>query len=516
MSFSTYREKQYHRNICLKINEARKARKYCDVTLQSGEVKVTAHKLILTSFSDFFETLFQDHSSQELFLIDNISSEILETIVQFAYSGEIKITEHNAMELYEATVVLKADGMQKATVNFMKRHMHVDFDNLVKVSTFACTLGLMQQLKAVCSFITKNFEDVKKKGLLNSLSVDHLETLLSNTNLSALIFDIPAENVELELLKVVLEYISNKGGGQIEKLNVDSLLWTIKFSEIPFHDLVETLENYPSVYDSDAIRNILLYMQYPRNQSIDQLFPKKWSEVRKFSGCWRNMEYHYDYHGHNWTRDFQFVDDRASEIRIFVSRCLCSTLDKKKVITRINRIVVTCRSGKELSVIHEDSKEKTCNKKCSDIELSDERFILQRNEVIVKVESFYNTTEMGLRFTSNFGNVFGPYGSEFGGDTAGIKTNKPGSERGYFYSFCGTVLTKTYYPNCLWVGVDLRSRSPSPEESHDRDEHDRDDHDSWSNDSYEDHSYSDHDSIDKYINLEEEFYDSPGYYQESD
>ncbi|XP_063404171.1 uncharacterized protein LOC134687648 [Mytilus trossulus] len=511
MSYCTFREKHYQRQICLKIYKAREARKYCDVTLQSGVVKVTAHKLILTSFSDFFETLFQGNSLQELFIISDISPEILETIVQFAYSGEIKITVHNVMELYEAAVLLKADGLKKVAVNFMKRHVHVDFDNLVKMSTFACTLSLLQQQKAVCSFITKNFEDVKKKGLLNSLSVDHLETLLSNTNFSVLIFDIPAENIELELLKVVLEYISNKGGDQIEKLNVDSLLWTIKFSEIPFHDLVETLENYPSVYDSDAIRNILLYIQYPRNQSIDQLLPKKWSEVRKFSGYCRNMEYHYDYHGHNWTRDVEFVDDRASEIRMFVSKCLCSTLEKKKARTRINRIVVTCRSGKELSVIHEDSKEKICNKKCSGIELSEERFALQQNEVIVKVENFYNTTEMGLRFTSNYGNVFGPYGSDFPKDTAGIKTNKPGSERGYFYSFCGTVLTKTYYPNCLWVGVNLRSRSPSPEESHCRDEHD-----SWSNDSYEDHSYSDHDSIDKYINLEEEFYDSPGYYQESD
>ncbi|CAC5363118.1 KLHL1_4_5 [Mytilus coruscus] len=511
MSYCTFREKHYQKQICLKIYKAREARKYCDVILQSGEVKVTAHKLILTSFSDFFETLFQDHSSQELFIIDDISSEILETIVQFAYSGEIKITEHNSMDLYEAAVLLKVDGMKKATVNFMKRHVHVDFDNLVKVSTFACTLGLLQQQKAVCSFITKNFEDVKKKGLFNSLSVDQLKTLLSNENLSVLIFDIPAENVELELLKVVLEYISNKGDDQIEKLNVDSLLYSIKFTEIPFHDVVETLENYTAVYDSDTIRTVLLYIQYPKNQSIDQLLPKKWSEVRKFSGHWRNMEYHYDYHGHNWTRDFEFVDDRASEIRIFVSRCLCSTFEKMKARTRINKIVVTCRSGKGLSVIHEDSKEKTCSKKCSDIELSEERFKLQRNEVIVKVESFYNTTDMGLRFTSNFGNVFGPYGSGFAEDTAGIKIDKPGSKRGYFYSFCGTVLTKTNYPNCLWVGVKLRSRSPSPEECNDRDEHD-----SWGNDSYEDQSYSDHDSIDKYINLEDEFYDSPGYYQESD
>lgn len=69
----------------------------CDVSLKSGEIELSAHYLILTSSSQYFDDLFdKKEDSSEHIVLDEIDGETLVKVVEFLYGDdEFFISEEN-------------------------------------------------------------------------------------------------------------------------------------------------------------------------------------------------------------------------------------------------------------------------------------------------------------------------------------------------------------------------------------------------------------------------------------
>ena len=87
---------------------------FTDVTLVTDDLKLTrAHKLILSSCSEFFKTVFQRSGAQEnLFLhLTSISSKELNCILDYIYCGEAKIFREDLDKFLKIAEILKIDGL---------------------------------------------------------------------------------------------------------------------------------------------------------------------------------------------------------------------------------------------------------------------------------------------------------------------------------------------------------------------------------------------------------------------
>ena len=88
---------------------------FSDVTLvcEDGE-QINAHKIILSSCSSFFKTIFlktKNQSQNLLIYLKSINSKDLRLMMRFIYLGEAQVNEANLQEFLEAGKDLKIDGL---------------------------------------------------------------------------------------------------------------------------------------------------------------------------------------------------------------------------------------------------------------------------------------------------------------------------------------------------------------------------------------------------------------------
>ena len=82
------------------LHDLRKQKTFCDVIVKAGssDRELSSHKCVLAAVSNYFKAMFTAglaESSQDVVTINGISSPILEQLLDYAYTSEIKITKSN-------------------------------------------------------------------------------------------------------------------------------------------------------------------------------------------------------------------------------------------------------------------------------------------------------------------------------------------------------------------------------------------------------------------------------------
>ena len=83
-------------NLSKKFSSLRNEVEFSDVTLVSSDKRqVSAHKVVLSSCSDYFKTILQNNNkSKDIILcLENISHEELNNMLDYVYNGEVNIEQ---------------------------------------------------------------------------------------------------------------------------------------------------------------------------------------------------------------------------------------------------------------------------------------------------------------------------------------------------------------------------------------------------------------------------------------
>ena len=86
----------YSVNVTKKFSSLRNEDEFSDVTLVSSDKRqVSAHKVVLSSSSDYFKTILQSNNkSKDIILcLENISYEELNNVLDYVYNGEVNIEQ---------------------------------------------------------------------------------------------------------------------------------------------------------------------------------------------------------------------------------------------------------------------------------------------------------------------------------------------------------------------------------------------------------------------------------------
>lgn len=88
---------------------------YCDVTLACDGKFYSAHKLVLSTCSEYFEGMFdRTQCKHPVIVLKDIASDELEALLSYMYDGEVNVLQENLSSLIKAAECLKIKGLAVA------------------------------------------------------------------------------------------------------------------------------------------------------------------------------------------------------------------------------------------------------------------------------------------------------------------------------------------------------------------------------------------------------------------
>ena len=113
-----------------RLGQFRRQSQAIDVVIKTGPLRIGAHKIVLAAAVPFFQGLFLSPvapTTSEIDLeIPGVDSKVIISIVQWAYSGEIVLTNSTVQSLLIAAGYLGCEPVIAAACSFIERRMNND------------------------------------------------------------------------------------------------------------------------------------------------------------------------------------------------------------------------------------------------------------------------------------------------------------------------------------------------------------------------------------------------------
>uniref|UniRef100_A0A8C4YBZ4 BTB domain-containing protein n=1 Tax=Gopherus evgoodei TaxID=1825980 RepID=A0A8C4YBZ4_9SAUR len=159
---------------------------FTDITLQcASDVIFLCHKAVLAACSNYFKAMFtadMKEKSKNQIKLPEVSHTILESLVNYAYTSQIQITEKNVQSLLQAADLLQFVSVKKACEQFLVRH--VDTVNCIGMHSFAEYHLCSELEKESRRILLSRFEEVWRQEEFLDISYEKLLFILSRENLN--------------------------------------------------------------------------------------------------------------------------------------------------------------------------------------------------------------------------------------------------------------------------------------------------------------------------------------------
>ncbi|XP_050440473.1 kelch-like protein 28 [Adelges cooleyi] len=220
--------------IIAQINRFFREKMFCDITLISNEgLEILAHKVVLASVSCVFHTMFTSQfkeSDENKVTLHDMDSEVLESIVKFAYTDNVYIKSTNVEKMWMAADMYGLNYIKEVCCKFVKNNL-----NSKNCISFMKTSELLsnKEIYSICwSYFLNNFTKVlKSKFALKKLFEFSIDDVLKFIKLDDLVVDteekifdfiigwirynkIERNHMLLDLMKCVRLYLLSKEGLQ--------------------------------------------------------------------------------------------------------------------------------------------------------------------------------------------------------------------------------------------------------------------------------------------------------------
>ncbi|XP_053573619.1 kelch-like protein 25 [Bombina bombina] len=185
MNFFLYHKLSHPDCVLTHLNTMRKQGLFADVTLCAGNRSFTCHRVVLAACSPYFEAMFSNGLRESLDdtvnFNDSLHPEVLELLLDFAYSSKVMINEENAESLLEAGDMLQFHDIRDAAAEFLEKNLYPsNCLGMMMLSDAHQCRRLYDMSLRVC---LANFETLYNADDFNSLSKDILLDLISSDEL---------------------------------------------------------------------------------------------------------------------------------------------------------------------------------------------------------------------------------------------------------------------------------------------------------------------------------------------
>ena len=166
------------------LNEARKKGSFCDITLLVGAEKhsIKAHRLVLAAVSDYFRAMLTTdlkEASQSEVELPKADAHTMEYIINFAYTGNIKLSNHNIENVTSAANFFGISTLLENCVEYIKKK--IDNTNCIEILELADRISNILLKDFTMRYITENVAEIVPKNLeLVNMSTPLLLEIIAN------------------------------------------------------------------------------------------------------------------------------------------------------------------------------------------------------------------------------------------------------------------------------------------------------------------------------------------------
>ncbi|XP_072725624.1 kelch-like protein 25 isoform X2 [Ciconia boyciana] len=215
------------------LNTLRKHCMFTDVTLWAGNRSFPCHRAVLAASSRYFEAMFsnglRESLDDEVNFHDSLHPEVLELLLDFAYSSRIIINEENAESLLEAGDMLQFHDVRDAAAEFLEKNLYPS--NCLGMMLLSDAHQCRRLYELSWRMCLVNFETVHKSEDFNNLSKDTLLDLISSDELEI--------EDEEKVFKAVIQWV--KYDLDERKAYLPELLRNVRLALLPSECLKEAL-----------------------------------------------------------------------------------------------------------------------------------------------------------------------------------------------------------------------------------------------------------------------------------
>lgn len=166
------------------MNSLRRNGELCDVELVVDQTCFRAHRIVLAASSMYFRAMFcrqMAESGQRRVVIQGVDGDALESLIKFAYTCSLEISEENAQSLLAASNFLQMLRASEACCKFLQDRL--DCSNCLDIADFAEFQSCDELLVAALKYARRNFTEVSKHERFLQISYPRMKHFMTSNDL---------------------------------------------------------------------------------------------------------------------------------------------------------------------------------------------------------------------------------------------------------------------------------------------------------------------------------------------
>jgi actin-binding protein IPP len=179
-----YSCRHYAAKVLQNLNFLRQNTRFCDVEIVAGGRIMKAHRAVLSASSLYFQAMFTTglvEEQMDRIELHDIPPQILSSLIDFIYTGEISINQDNVQELMVAADMLELKEVVVGCTEFLKHELHAT--NAIGIYRFAEGHNCEELANVAVEFIQLHFPQICSEEEFFELPKELLTKFLSSEHL---------------------------------------------------------------------------------------------------------------------------------------------------------------------------------------------------------------------------------------------------------------------------------------------------------------------------------------------
>ena len=262
-----------------RLNMLRRQDHLCDITLVTKDGnEFKAHRNVLSAASPFFFKLHQSNMKENqegIVRFEEISGAVMEDVLEFIYTGSVKVTQENSKDLIAAANFLVIPGLKKLSGRYLEGEMSES--NCISTFYFAELYQCDELITNTRMFIHANFASVAEMDEFLNLEAKEVERWISSDDISVA--------VEADVLKIVLKWIDHNKSER--KTSFEQLFGHVRLAFLSRDILLDVVTNELVEENSDCSKLISKAIKLPGFLSEENFpqSPRIGLETRAIVAC---------------------------------------------------------------------------------------------------------------------------------------------------------------------------------------------------------------------------------------
>ena len=185
IELSTAVQEIYGHNLCSYLNNFRKQELLCDTTLIVEGQTFLAHRNVLAASSGYFLGLFttdMKEGRESQVSLEGFKSFIMEDLLNYIYTGEVKINDSNVKELVFVADYLLINNLKEKGSRHLKDTLQPG--NCLSIRQFAEKYQCKELLEKAEEYVSVHFVSVSKSDEFLGLEAEQVTELLTDDEIT--------------------------------------------------------------------------------------------------------------------------------------------------------------------------------------------------------------------------------------------------------------------------------------------------------------------------------------------